>query len=166
MIINERQIVTQARVVTQTITRVSTTITALVTLGPGDSTITTPPAPTAPEIVPAPAPAPAATSSSPALTNEQLGAILGSVLGFLVVVLPILYCCCCRQPVQWRTNRPDYSSSDDESERVVRHVRVMRPRPEPFHPVLVPGPPRIPPQRYAPYRQTAEPQIGGVRIYP
>lgn len=163
MIIDERQIVTQARVVTQTITRVSTTITALVTLGPGDSTITTPPAPTAPEIVPAPAPA--ATSSSPALTNEQLGAILGSVLGFLVVVLPILYCCCCRPPVRWRRNRPDYSSSDDESDRVVG-IRVMRGRPEPFQPVLIPPPPRIPPKRYAPYRQTAEPQISGVRSYP
>ncbi|KAK4450862.1 hypothetical protein QBC34DRAFT_378679 [Podospora aff. communis PSN243] len=89
-LIEERQ-VTAARVITQTLTRASTTITTLVTLGTGvlddfpTPTLEPPPPP------PPPAAPAQATSSGSVLTNEQLGAILGSVLGFLVIVVPLIY---------------------------------------------------------------------------
>lgn len=177
LIIEERQL----RVITQTLTRPSTTITTLVTLGlSGNADFATP----TPELPPPPPP-PAAPSAqtnptSSVLTNEQLGAILGSVLGFLVIVVPLCYCCFRRDP-DWRRRRPHWSSSDSGSTysgsshggRRPPHPepwRRMHPGPpvrEPFQPVLVPPPARIPPRRYAPYRQTAQPQFrSGVQISP
>ncbi|KAK0639761.1 hypothetical protein B0T16DRAFT_248212 [Cercophora newfieldiana] len=176
-IIEDRQ-VTAARVITQTLTRASTTITTLVTLGIGSNGDFTTPTAEAPPPPPPPA-APAATSSSSVLTNEQLGAILGSVLGFLVIVVPLVYCCFRRDP-KWRRRR-HYSDSDSWSSHSGSSGGNNRPRRDPwrgrapagppmrqpaFQPVLVPPPPRIPPRRYAPYRQTAQPQIRGVRVYP
>jgi hypothetical protein len=177
-LIEERQ-VTAARVITQTLTRASTTITTLVTLGTGvlddfpTPTLEPPPPP------PPPAAPAQATSSSSVLTNEQLGAILGSVLGFLVIVVPLIYCCFRRDPYPHRRRRYDYSDSDSMTSHSGSGGGGNRrgrdpwargggppPMRQPFQPVLVPPPPRIPPRRYAPYRQTPQPQIRGVRIYP
>jgi hypothetical protein len=174
-LVEERQ-VTAARVITQTLTRASTTITTLVTLGTGVfGDITTPTSEPPPP--PPPAPPVQATSNGSVLTNEQLGAILGSVLGFLVIVVPLCYCCFRRDP-KWRHRRRYYSDSDSMSSHSGSGDGGGRPRRDPwyrppvpqvrqqFQPVLVPPPPRIPPRRYAPYRQTPQPQIRGTRIYP
>ncbi|KAK3358194.1 hypothetical protein B0T25DRAFT_567428 [Lasiosphaeria hispida] len=170
--------VTQARVVTQILTRASTTITAVVTLGGGPVSGIPDPVTTADPAPPAAAPPPA-TSTTSTLTNEQLGAILGSVIGFVVILLPLCYCCLRRRPApprrhmhHWHGDGYDDSSSDDVTEIVVdrqgRDAWAGQRPPIPVRqgPVLVPAPPRIPPMRHAPYRQTRHPQIGGTRRYP
>ncbi|KAK0738851.1 hypothetical protein B0T18DRAFT_395074 [Schizothecium vesticola] len=162
--------------VTQIIVRPSTTLTAVVTLG-NDLITQTPAAPPAPVDTLPPSVVVPTTSSQP-LTNEALGAILGSVFGFLVIVLPLAYLCL-RRPT-WRRRRRYYSSSSSDSGESSTGTEVSEtprrgppPRgqrggwaPQPFMPVLIPPPARIPPRRHAPYRHTARPQIPGVRVYP
>lgn len=169
--------------VTQIIVRPTTTMTAIVTLG-NDQAAQTPAAPPAaadtlpPNVI-------VPTTSSQPLTNEALGAILGSVFGFLVIVLPLAYLCL-RRPA-WRRRRRYYSSSDSGGSTTGTEVEEAPRRgprgppptgrdprgqgqwgrmPQPFMPVLIPPPARIPPRRHAPYRHTARPQIPGVRVYP
>ncbi|KAK3302724.1 uncharacterized protein B0T15DRAFT_497178 [Chaetomium strumarium] len=181
----------QTRVVTQTLTRPSTTITAVVTLGSEPAIISTL-SPNSPTIIPTPtsttstAPVGPATPSS--LTNSQLGAILGSVLGFAFLVL--LFCCCClscrrrRPPLD--TTYTDYAEYESDAvqqqqqqqeaartwnnyydywdrRRVATGTWTTRPPPVRFPPT---------PRYYAHagpyhYRQTSEPQIPGpgVRRY-
>ena len=168
MVCLDNRQVTQAHVVTQVITRASTTFTAYVTLGGGPivpvtDAVTTPTPDAAP---PAPTPPASASSTTTSLSNEQLGAILGSVLGFIFIVLPLCYCCFRRQRY---LGRYPSSYSDSMSERSTEIVvesyesdawRMSRPEP-----VLIPPPPRIPPTRHTPYRHPWTPQIGGVRRY-
>ncbi|KAK1828784.1 hypothetical protein QBC39DRAFT_358304 [Podospora conica] len=168
--------------VTQIIVRPSTTLTAVVTLGNDLNTQAAAPPPAAetlPTIV-------APTTSSQPLTNEALGAILGSVFGFLFIVLPLAYICL-RRPTWRRRRYREWSSSSSNSgdSRTSTEMSENRPRrgprgppprdprgdprmrmPAPFMPVLIPPPARIPPKRHAPYRHTSQPQIPGVRVYP
>ncbi|KAK3322959.1 hypothetical protein B0H66DRAFT_555572 [Apodospora peruviana] len=169
----------QGRVVTQTVTRPSTTFTAYVTLGSGpasDNTVLPAPAPiptttaleepaptTPTTVVPAP------SSSSTTLTSDQIGIILGSVFGFIFLLLAV---CTCLH-VQRRRRRVYYDSETSEDE--VIEVTVGGggggggdPWNRPGRmPGLVPPPTRIPPTpRHTTYRQTRNPQIRGVQRYP
>lgn len=173
--------------VTQILVRPSTTMTAIVTLGNDLITQTPAAPPAAADTLPPNVVVP--TTTSQPLTNEALGAILGSVFGFLVIVLPLAYICL-RRPA-WRRRRRHYSSSDSGESSTGTEVEEAPPRrgprgprrppgrdprsqgqgqwgrmPPPFMPVLIPPPARIPPRRHAPYRHTARPQIPGVRAYP
>jgi hypothetical protein len=183
----------QNRVVTQTITRPYTTMTAVVTLGPGQTTTSIAPQAT---VTPSGATAPAAPtssaiaipgavpSSSSGLTRTQLGAILGSVLGSIALIILLWYCVTQRRREE-QARRVRYVV-DDESETTSETVEVRPSRPR--HPMpswipgvrvpdpwvraapgfgVVPPPPRFPPTpRYTPYRQTRNPQIRGVRRFP
>ncbi|KAK4032458.1 hypothetical protein C8A01DRAFT_41095 [Parachaetomium inaequale] len=191
-----RALQVRTRVVTQTITRPFTTITALVTLGDAPSSLpTTDPPATAPTATPSSPTTdqvtPAPLSSSSSLTPQQLGAILGSVLGFFLLVL--LICCFLsfRRRLQKEQQRSSqyyhyYEDDDDiisESD-VVRVETRMRGTPA-WHLhrggrgttaagaggtwTTVPPPVRFPPTpRYTgtAYAQTREAQIRGVRRYP
>ncbi|KAH6635828.1 hypothetical protein F5144DRAFT_158891 [Chaetomium tenue] len=180
----------RTRIITQTITRPFTTITAVVTLG-GDSPEPTPnndnppPSPTSQPPPPPPPPptdqqiTPAAPPS--ALTPSQLGAVLGSVLGLATLILLI----CCILSLQRRKRRLEREQNDryyyyddgegeDDGEMRERgrgrgvaagagwHSRSGR---GPW--TTVPPPVRFPPTpRYTTYSQTTERQIGGVGRYP
>ncbi|KAB5523069.1 hypothetical protein GE09DRAFT_1229816 [Coniochaeta sp. 2T2.1] len=101
---SERLLITarQNPVVTQTITRPYTTITAVVTLGPGSTSSPPPQATTT--IISTSTSSPSSTTSSPVtipgtppassttLTHAQLGAILGAIFGSILLVILIWYC--------------------------------------------------------------------------
>lgn len=162
----------QGRVITQTIVRPTTTFTAYVTLGSG------PPGPGSPHVPPttsvwqpAPTIVPAAptSSSSSQLTSEQIGAILGSVFGFILLLLILCTCLSLRR----RRRIQMYSSSTSSEEEVIEVV--AGPGGDPWTrrpggtrlPGVVPPPTRIPPTpRHTTYRQTRHAQIRGVRRYP
>ncbi|OIW32962.1 hypothetical protein CONLIGDRAFT_158226 [Coniochaeta ligniaria NRRL 30616] len=179
----------QNPVVTQIITRPYTTITALVTLGPGDPTSTAPQTTTIPTsttaspsssttaIVAVPGSPPASSST---LTHAQLGAILGSVLGSLLLIILIWYCVTQRRrsrdarELRYVLSEESETSSETVevtmtgagggARRMAADPWVRRVVPEVN---VVPPPPRFPPTpRYTPYRQTRAPQIRGVRRYP
>ncbi|KAH8902530.1 hypothetical protein BR93DRAFT_932106 [Coniochaeta sp. PMI_546] len=174
----------QNPVVTQIITRPYTTITALVTLGPGDPTSTTPQT-TVPTTTNASASSTSAIvaipgspdASSSTLTQAQLGAILGSVFGSLLLVLLVWYCVTQKRRSEAREVRYVLSEESETSSETVE-VRntgaggARRMAADPWvrrDPEIrvVPPPPRFPPTpRYTPYRQTRAPQIRGVRRYP
>lgn len=115
----------EARVITQIITRAFTTVTTLVTLGDptavADMVLPT----EEPPPLSAPAAAPAATlppaPSSGTLSPGQLGALLGSVLGFAFLVLVLCCCLSChrRRRRQERVIVYDRGSDNSESEREV-----------------------------------------------
>ncbi|KAB5517444.1 hypothetical protein GE09DRAFT_1066345 [Coniochaeta sp. 2T2.1] len=98
----ERLLVTarQNPVVTQTITRPYTTITAVVTLGPGSTSSPPPQATTT--TIPTSSSSPSSSSpvtipgtppaSSTTLTHAQLGAILASIFGSILLIILIWYC--------------------------------------------------------------------------
>ncbi|KAM7184479.1 hypothetical protein V8F20_012218 [Naviculisporaceae sp. PSN 640] len=161
--------VRQGRVITQVIDRPSTTFTTYVTLGGGPPPPpTTQPTTTAPGIshdAPTVAPVP---STTPQLTNEQIGAILGSVFGFVLLLL--LLCTCLS--LKRRRRMMMYDSSSTSEEEVVQVFRGQGQMGDPWRrparvPGLVPPPTRIPPTpRHTPYRQTRHVQIRGVRRYP
>ncbi|KAK0667936.1 hypothetical protein QBC41DRAFT_131530 [Cercophora samala] len=114
----------EARVITQIITRASTTITTLVTLG--DPTAVADMAPT--EGPPPPPPAAAAATLPPApssgtLSSGQLGALLGSVLGFAFLVLVICCCLSCRRRRRRRERVVFYPGTGSESSGSEREVR-------------------------------------------
>ncbi len=162
----------QGRIVTQIITRPFTTITAIVTLGDGPtSTLTTISTPTSSATL---APSPSTT-----LSPGQLGALLGSVLGFALLALLV----CCGLTFRRRQHRErtatiyvdDDMSTDSEDTRVVRETlhstrawnRQRGGRAVPSSWTTVPPPVRFPPTpRHAPYRQTGYPQMPGVVRYP
>ncbi len=99
----------RTRVVTQTITRPSATITTVVTLGDSPASTSTTPDPTPtpsppPDPTPTPAPTTIAVSPAPAgtippLTTEQLIALLASL--FSITFLVLLICCY----LTWRRRR-------------------------------------------------------------
>ncbi|KAL2019045.1 hypothetical protein VTK56DRAFT_10149 [Thermocarpiscus australiensis] len=165
----------QGRVVTQTLTRPSTTITVAVTLGDGPTSAPTIAA-TTPTTPPA-SPGPAGTEPPSPFTPQQVGAIVGSILGFASLVLLI---CCCLSCRRRRRRTAEYEAEDDDdtvSESDIQVVETLRTTEEAWNnhprvaaPVLwttVPPPVRIPPTpRHTPYRQTPDPQIAGVKRYP
>ncbi|KAM7212216.1 hypothetical protein V8F06_012389 [Rhypophila decipiens] len=163
--------VRQGRVITQTIAWPSTTFTTYVTLGGGPPVPPTvgPPTTTTEILQAAPTLAPA-PSTSPQLTSEQIGAIIGSVLGFFLVLL--IWCTCLSLRRRRRVFVYDSSSTSDTEVPVVQvipgHGHVGDPWRRPTRmPGLVPPPTRIPPTpRHTPYRQTRHTQIRGVRRYP
>jgi hypothetical protein len=128
MKVTARALSPRTRVVTQTLTRPFTTITAVVTLGDGPPpTPTHPPPPPPPSHSHAPetiAPAPHAGS----LTPPQLGALLGS--GFGLAFVALLVCCfiSCNRKRQRTTNPPEYYYDYDDSlsESEVVQVETMR----------------------------------------
>ena len=170
----------QGRVVTQIITRASTTLTALVTLG--DPTAASSSAPTHP---PPPPPAPVATTRSThppnsGLTPGQLGALLGSILGFFALVVVLCCCLACRRRPRAAEPADDSRSEMTESEAEVRYTTRFTqrwngpiygwgygPRRTDAGFTTVPPPARFPPTpRYTPYTQSPYPQIDGVRRFP
>ncbi|KAI6265940.1 hypothetical protein MCOR29_005796 [Pyricularia oryzae] len=157
----------QARVVTQTIERAATTYTTHVTLGLGDGGETPGPAP------PAPAAPPAGTVNS-APGYNYIGAIVGSVVAFVFLLL-LLWCCICkprmlRRQRQLAAARDGYSSGyDSEGSLSSGGPAQPRPRPRPRvppMPVLNPPPVRIKPMRHTGWTHSAHPQIRGVRAFP
>ncbi|KAK3681733.1 hypothetical protein B0T22DRAFT_494726 [Podospora appendiculata] len=170
----------QGRVITQIITRPYTTITAYVTLGGSDEPpAAATPTPFTPQPTPngvggggggggdggtSSAPVVPTTSSSSSLSAEQVGTIVGSVLGFFVLLFVV--CCCLslrRRRIQERIaweRAGSYTTDDSYVEIQDTWTRPVQ------QPGLVPPPPRFPPTRYAPYRHTRHPQIPGVRQYP
>ncbi|KAK3368368.1 hypothetical protein B0H63DRAFT_455147 [Podospora didyma] len=159
--------VREPRVITQTITRPTTTYTALVTLGDGFNE----PTPTA--IPPPPNGASStvvAISTSPGLSSEQIGAIVGSVVGFVV----LLFCICCCLSIRRRRIQAMAMSYPSETEIEVVIDDQYRPvdpwdRQPRRGPIVVPPAPRYPPTpRHTPYtvHHTRSPQIKGVRRYP
>lgn len=167
----------QGRVITQTIVRPTTTFTTYVTLGIGPPGQTPEPPPVT---TPIPQPAPTvvvlapANSSSSDLTSEQLGAILGSVFGFIFLLLVLCACLSLRR--RGRRARTYYSSSESSEDDRVYEVQPgpvvdpwtkRRPPPGTRMPGVVPPPVTIPPTpRHSTYRQTRQTQIRGVRRYP
>ena len=178
----------QDPIVTQTITRPYATVTAVVTLG-GVGAAAPSSDPAGAGAAPIPSSPPQETSSSTSLpvtptgtsglTPDQLGAILGSIFGVLVLA-GVLWCACSarmRRPRagdarrrRIRSNETSEADLDEERERFRRqqHARMMHfampPRPGP---ILVPPPARFPPTRPTPaYRQSSHPQIRGVTLYP
>ncbi|KAK4183274.1 hypothetical protein QBC35DRAFT_119594 [Podospora australis] len=186
----------QMRVITQTITRPGTTFIAVVTLGDPTATPAAPPPPPPPPAPPAVQnTAPAPSSSSSALNGAQLGAVLGSVLGFFFLAL-LVWCCVSSRRRRAREIRRHWEitygygseeyTTGSESD-VVRPGRPRRwsgwtggggegqfgtvysswPRRPDAGFTTVPPPVRLPPTpRYTSYRQTAHPQISGVRRFP
>ncbi|KAK4225621.1 hypothetical protein QBC38DRAFT_253970 [Podospora fimiseda] len=129
-------------IVTQIITRATITITAIITLGQEDPTSTIQ-STTSTASIPAGAPPIMAPAPNADLSSEQLGAILGSVLGFAGLVM--LLCCCLalQRKRRLRTERTTtrvvytngyYSQSDStfsgsgETDRAVRYTRRMSQR--------------------------------------
>lgn len=161
-------------VVTQTITRSHTTITAVVTLGRGPTL--TPTSTTTSAVSPTSSVPVSVMSQPTALTGAQIGAIAGAVGGFVIVALLLWYCVSTSR--RRGSGRSDSSSgygssSDDNGPGYDPWARVRAVPPQ--HPTelrrkappLVPPPTRFPPTpRYTPYRQTRHPQMGGVRRYP
>ncbi|KAI6372399.1 hypothetical protein MCOR25_003722 [Pyricularia grisea] len=159
----------QARVVTQTIERAATTYTTHVTLGLGDGTAETS-APTSP-----PPAAPPAGNVNSAPGYNYIGAIVGSVVAFVFLLL-LLWCCICKPRIlrrqrQLAAARDGYSSGYDSEGSLSSGgpVRPLprRPRPRvPPMPVLNPPPVRIKPMRHTGWTHSAEPQIRGLRVFP
>lgn len=163
-------------VVTQTITRSHTTITAIVTLG-GGPTLTPTPETTTTSASPTATVPISVTPQSTVLTGAQIGAIAGSVGGFVLLVLLLWYCISTsrlRGGGRTVSSSGDGSSSEDEGMGYDPWARrrPMPPQPPPTGlrrgaPPLVPPPTRIPPTpRYTPYRQTRHAQFRGVTRYP
>lgn len=182
----------QDPVVTQTITRPYTTITAVVTLGgvgaaaapSSDPAATTPVVPSSPQGSSSSSSSsssslPVTPTGSSGLTPDQLGAILGSIFGVLVLA-GLLWCACSprmrprpgggrrRRLRSTETSEADLDAERDRLRFRQEHARMMHfampPRPGP---VLVPPPARFPPTRPTPaYRQSSYPQIRDVRLYP
>lgn len=160
----------QVRILTQTITRPTTTITAIVTLGDGPTSV-----PTAPTNLPpatTPPIGPISPGPPPSVTQQQLGIILGTVLGFAFLVL-LLFCCL---SARWRRRPTIYVEGDEYSESDMVEVEELR-RTAAWNRAAgataaeawttVPPPVRFPPTpRYTPYRQTRHPQYRGVWRYP
>jgi hypothetical protein len=180
----------RTRVVTQTITRPSTTITTLVTLG-GDGPTSTPEPPT-----PTPTPDPTTTSlaanpaplgSTAPLTSEQLAALLGSLLTLTFLLLLL----CCYLSVRRRRQalheyerqfrrRERYAYDDDEDydgpDGQLRGTAAWNMRAAAGgrgHGMTgtwttLPPPVRFPPTPRVTgyYQQTREAQMDGVRRYP
>lgn len=186
----------QEHIITQTITRPFTTITALVTLGPADPTSTssfpttttaeptTATSSTSPSTVPVAGATNPSTSSS--LTPTQLGAILGSVLGTAVLLLLLIWFYASMRRRAQQPRRVRMVSDDMESETSSETAAEMRMAGgagyrrsamagagDPWvrqGPTVVPPPPRFPPTpRFNPsmqFRHTRNPQIRGVKRYP
>ncbi|EAQ91674.1 predicted protein [Chaetomium globosum CBS 148.51] len=166
----------RTRIITQTITRPFTTITALVTLGGDSPELTTnnpPPSPTPPPPPPAPTNQQLAPAAPPsALTPSQLGAVLGSVLGLATLILLI----CCILSLQRRKRRLErqqndryyyYDDGDEDEDEEMRERGRWHSRSGRGSWTTVPPPVRFPPTpRYTTYSQTRERQIGGVGRYP
>ncbi|TLD19874.1 hypothetical protein PspLS_09659 [Pyricularia sp. CBS 133598] len=161
----------QARVVTQTIGRAATTYTTHVTLGLGDGGET--PVPSSPT----PPSAPPAGTVNSAPGYNYIGAIVGSVVAFVFLLL-LLWCCICKPRIlrrqrQLAAARDGYSwgydseGSSRSGSPVRPPLRRQRPRPRiPPMPVLNPPPVRIKPMRHTAWTHSAEPQIRGVRMFP
>ena len=126
----------QPRVLTQTITRPSTTIVTYVTLGgpyPEHFESTPTPTPTTAAVIPPPEPEPTEDAqgsiygSDGSLSNAEIGAILGSVIAFVALLLIAWQCIVSSKIQRVDDDSSSASSSSDMTER--RFVR--RPRPPP-----------------------------------
>ncbi|GAB1319892.1 hypothetical protein MFIFM68171_10102 [Madurella fahalii] len=160
----------QGRVLTQTITRPTTTIIAVVTLGDGPTS-----APAAPTNLPTtttPPLGPVSPGPPSSITQQQLAIILGTVLGFAFLVVLIF----CYWSARWRRGATIYVEDDEYSESDMVEAEELR-RAATWNRVhgattteawtTVPPPVRFPPTpRYTPYRQTPHRQYRGVWLYP
>ncbi|KAJ9136852.1 hypothetical protein NKR23_g9528 [Pleurostoma richardsiae] len=158
-------------VLTQVITRPFTTYTYLVTLGDA-TTVPTTAAPTSASTTAVVAPAPT-TSGSGGLSQAEIGAILGSVVAFVLIVLLIWYCMSLRAQAAYRVaalETDSYTTVYSSETTIVRDPWAREGQPRPYQqdgPTLNPPPQRFPPTPIPPtYRATANPQIRGVRRYP
>lgn len=159
--------------ITQTLTRTSETLTTVVTLGAGSPTSTsTPPAQPTTTTTAAGTSSPASGSSG--LTQDQIGAIIGGIAAFVVVVL-ILWCClyqlkrramnaAMESQTTLETETTEFSA-DPWRRGAQRPRRTTTTRTETFR--TVPPPTRFPPTaRRETWRMSPHPQMRGVRRYP
>jgi len=178
-------------VVTQTLTDASGSIsTAFVTLGPASSSLATNSYVTlASSTLPTQGPAGGTNHVyfESNLTQNQVGAILGSIVGFFVMALAVWYCVSSSGNTSGKDRSVASSyyyygssygagSSSRSSSRRKKRKRRRRDKEWRSRPVYTYGPgvatvnlqpPMIPPAaKTANYRQTADPQIPGVSRYP
>ena len=166
------------RILTQVITRPTTTYTAFVTLGVHTSGAVSPvvPPPAEPTLIQdsgGASVAPATSSSPSGLTSAQLGAILGGVFGFIILLLALCYCAKVQRErrriehrsIYWDRETVSQDSIVVEDRWTVRHGRDPWVRQDRIPHLEVP-PPRFPPKRYTPYTQTPHRQFPGTQIYP
>lgn len=122
------------------------------------------------------------TDGGDSLSQETIGAILGSIVGFVILVLIVWYCLSQAkvrrsQGRHWRGGYGSTTSDSDrssDSERVRRDewrrraARGMPQRPPPTYGGfnLATPPTRIPPHVRHNYNATRHPQIRGVTRYP
>ncbi|KAK0631129.1 hypothetical protein B0T17DRAFT_241240 [Bombardia bombarda] len=165
----------QGRIITQIITRPTTTIITYVTLGNGPvdptAAAAAPPPPPPPEPSPTDTTVVEPTSSSPGLSSAQIGAILGAVFGAIVILLIACYCVSLQRRLRRQREREyiltmretmtvsDSFISIDESQDSWRRKIPTQP--------LVPPPAVFPPtDRYGRVYHTPQPQIRNVRRFP
>ena len=131
----------EVHVITQTITLPSTTFTTHVTLGTIAAETDSPQAP--------------GSHDDNHLTNAQIGAIVGSILGVFILVLLVIFCCLRQRRVKVvpapKSYRDSYSSySTRASYGGPIRVNPVRVEPVIVEPVVVeqPSPPRPPSRGY------------------
>ncbi|KAK0388908.1 hypothetical protein NLU13_2485 [Sarocladium strictum] len=136
----------EPHVITQTITRLTTTFTTAVTLGGGPTNYS------GDEVEPK-ADIYGGSGDGSGLTNVQLGAIIGSSVAF-VLILVITWCCMIqarRRLEAGESGSSDYSLTDSSRSSSPRS-QSPRPRPPPRARVNIPGGPKFPTYRALPVR--------------
>lgn len=147
-----------------------TVVTAVVTLGDPTATFTPDPLTTTAFGFPVPV----TPDPFKPLSQNAIGAILGSVVAFIVIVLAFAYCASQRpandRQSRGRSRSSRGSSSTSSSSRKKASARKHKHRTKtkvPRKPVLNPMPVFIPPTPLpATYRATWKPQMSGVSRYP
>jgi hypothetical protein len=148
----------EPHVITQTITRLTTTFTTVVTLGGGPTNYS------GDQIEPE-ADIYGGSGDGSGLTNVQLGAIIGSSIAF-VLILVITWCCILqarRRLEDGETTVSDYSLYDSSRSSSPRS-QSPAPRPPPRARVNIPGGPKYPTYRAIPVRNPrANPSVRRAR---
>lgn len=137
----------EPHVITQTITRVTTTFTTVVTLGGGPTSWSGNQVDPDADIY-------GGSGDGSGLTNVQLGAIIGSSIAF-VAILIITWCCILqarRRLEAGDVSGSDYSLYDSSRSSSPRSHGPPRPRPPPRARVNIPGGPKYPTYRAMPVR--------------
>ncbi|KAI1814981.1 hypothetical protein GGS20DRAFT_366484 [Poronia punctata] len=129
------------QVITQTITYADYTTTALVTLGPGD-----------PTAVPPPQPPTSGSQGSDVPTSRDIGIIIGSILGTVVLGLIIWMC------VVARRRRLAYRYEYEEEDDIIYTYDEVRQVQQPQRSYWPPFPKSIPPPVVPTYVATPRPR--------
>ncbi|GAP86642.1 hypothetical protein SAMD00023353_2000930 [Rosellinia necatrix] len=154
------------QVITQTITYTDRTTTALITLGPGDPS-------SAPSILPADGDGGSSPQSAEVLSSSDVGIIVGSILGAVILGLMIWACCVARRrklEAEERYARHYYNNGGggDDGDEVVAYETLQRPLATyyPRFPMSIP-PPAVPTYQAVPPRRsyTSNPSGRGALFY-